>query len=228
VIICSGVAVARLGDGPSPGGEVPVAGGVEDSSTLPSETRASEKPGQPERSRKKLSREEMLEEARGYQDDLMGESASFRFGLFDIVAEYLDPAKTYLNYSTRSVQSSTDASGVRTLGIKLGWKVPGEPGEGLVQIAVSDLDGPDRPRCGEFTDMVCREVRMPNGESVEYGEEGDGTFDVEHRRADGTTVHVRVDPLFGNNSLVPVEEMRIDHRDVMRLVQDERIQLPEL
>src|SRR5512139_1684229 len=148
--------------------------------------------------------------------DLMRDTDDFRFGLFALAAEHLDPEKRYLNYSTRSLQSGSDSTGHRTLGIKLGWKVPGEPGEGMVQIAVSDMTGPDRPTCGENLEMQCRPLALSDGESVEVGEADDGSYDVLYRRADGVSVHVRVDPLFGNNSLVPVEEMRIDRRDVYR------------
>ncbi len=160
--------------------------------------------------------------------DPLRDTEDFRFGLFDIAAEHLDPEKRYLDYATRSLQSSSDGTGGRALGIRLGWKVPGEPGEGMVQIAVSDMTGPDRPQCGEHLEMECRTVLLPNGESVERGGADDGVYDVLYLRDDGVSVHVRVDPLFGNNSLVPVEEMRIAPGEVYRLVQDERIGLPEL
>lgn len=166
--------------------------------------------------------------SRDEAETLIRDTEDFRFGLFGIAAEYLDPEKRYLNYATRSLQSSSDGAGGRALGIRLGWKVPGEPGEGMVQIAVSDMTGPDRPRCGEHLEMDCQTVLLPNGESVERGGADGGVYDVLYRRDDGVSVHVRIDPLFGNNSLVPVEEMRIDPGDVYRLVQDERIGLPEL
>lgn len=158
----------------------------------------------------------------------VGGTKEFRFGLYDIAADHLDPEKTYLNYATRSLQSSGGSDGTQALGIKLGWKVPGEPGEGLVQIGVSNMTGPDDMfGCGALVTERCRMVELPGGGTVEVGERDDGSYSVLHRRPDGESVQVVVNPLFGNNALVPVEEMRIDRRDVFRLAQDERITLPD-
>ncbi len=50
---------------------------------------------------------------------------------------------------------------------------------------------------------------------------------VVHRQADGERVLVLVDPLFGNNSRVPVADLAVTKQDVYRLVQDDRLDLPE-
>lgn len=211
-ILVSGVLIGQLSAGGPAGTSIPAAGGetADATPTTPAPTP-----------------EETHDSTRDIGDGIRG-TREFRFGLYDIAADHLDPDKTYLNYATRSLQSSGGSGGTRALGIKLGWKVPGEPGEGLVQIGVSDMTGPDDMfGCGELAPERCREVELPSGETVVVGERDDGSYSVLHRRPDGESVQVVVDPLFGNNALVPVEEMRIDRRDVFRLVQDERITLPE-
>lgn len=98
-----------------------------------------------------------------------------------------------------------------------------------MQIAVSDIQHPvDRIQCGmEIGGVHCRPVTLANGVTLEVGKGEGGAYDVVYRRADGVTVHVMANPLFGNSSLVPVEGMAIDRHAVYRLVQDERLQMPE-
>lgn len=211
-ILVSGVAIGQLGAGGPTGTSMPAAGGetVDATPTSPAPTP-----------------EETQDSMRDTENSIRG-TKEFRFALFDITADHLDPEKTYLNYSTRSLQTSAGSGGTRALGIKLGWKVPGQPGEGLVQIGVGNMKGPDDMfACGALVPERCRKVELPGGGTVEVGERDDGSYSVLHRRPDGESVRVVVNPLFGNNALVPVEEMRIDRKDVFRLVQDERITLPE-
>lgn len=151
---------------------------------------------------------------------------AFRHGLYDLVAEHLDPSKKNLNYDTDSLQAGGGPGG-RTMGIKLGWKVSGQSGEGLVQISVSNQTGPDAAPCGLDLGVTCASVTLPGGLAAQLGEKGDGAFEVSYRQPDGETVDVLVDPLFGNDSSSPVTGMSVTKQDVYRLVQDHRINLPD-
>ena len=151
----------------------------------------------------------------------------FRYGLYDIVADHLDASKKYLNYDTNNLQSiGGGQDSQRSLGIKLGWSVPGQAGEGMVQISVSNITGPDADPCGLYSGTTCKPVDLPGGGSAQLGQAADGTFEVAFRQPDGEKVGVIVDPLFGNNSTVAVDDMAISKQDVYALVQDTRISLP--
>ena len=216
LVLGGGVAVGQLATAPA---DPTVA-----TSPTPSPT---EQPKEKERKKRLTARERAVLE----QAQLMAKTAAFRNGLYDITAEYLDPAKKYLDYSTQSLQMSSSPDGTHTVGIKMGWKVPGEEGEGLVQVAVSDI--PPKPHegieCGLYIGGVaCEPLVLPSGVSLEVGENASGAYDVVYRRPDGVSVEVIVDPLFGNSSLVPVKAMTISRQDVYRLVQDERFEAPDL
>lgn len=154
------------------------------------------------------------------------ESADWRNGLYDVVASVLDPQKRHLNYSTQSLQSGGDGRGGISMGIKLGWTMPGQPGEGMVQISLSDQAGESADESRIYLGAPMRERLLPGGTSVRVGERPDGAFAVSHRQPDGETVWVLVEPLFGGNSLEPVSGMEVSRADVFRLVQDERLDLP--
>jgi hypothetical protein len=153
-------------------------------------------------------------------------SADWRNGLYDVVASVLDPQKRHLNYSTQSLQSGSDGSGGISMGIKLGWTMPGQPGEGMVQISLSDQAGESADESQIYLGAPMRDRSLAGGASVRVGERPDGAFAVSHRQPDGETVWVLVEPLFGGNSLEPVTGMEVSRADVFRLVQDERLDLP--
>ena len=150
----------------------------------------------------------------------------WRTGIYEITASALDPEKRYLNYSTQSLQSGSMSEGGIHMGIKMGWSVPGRPGEGLVQISISTERRQDVIGCMEYVGSPCRRVIAKTGLEYEIGRGGDGEFVVMHEQPDGERVVVYVNPLFGNNAVVPVAGMTVTERDVLRLVQDERLDLP--
>ena len=160
--------------------------------------------------------------------DLPGhrESADWRNGIYHVVASVLDPQKKHLNYSTQSLQSGGDGRGGISMGIKLGWTMPGQSGEGMVQISLSDQAGEGADESQIYLGAPMRERSLAGGTSVRVGERPDGAFAVSHRQPDGETVWVLVEPLFGGNSLEPVSGMEVSRADVFRLVQDERLDLP--
>lgn len=157
-------------------------------------------------------------------DDPFGgleETRPWRTGIYEVVASVLDPQRRYINYDTDSLQR-----GGETMGIKLGWRVPDLPGEAMIQISLSSATGPHADESSLYLGARLRERELENGRTVKVGRNQDGAFAVSHRQPDGELVWVLVDPLFGNDSAVPVSDLRINERDVIRLVQDERLDLP--
>jgi hypothetical protein len=151
------------------------------------------------------------------------ETADWRRSVFEVARSVLDPEGRHLDYSTHSLQSGGDGRGGVHLGIKMGWRVPGQPGEGLVQVRVSDERG-FGSSCASVVGEACRLVRVVDG--VRYHVlHRDGGFVIRHRQDDGEVVLVNVDRLFGNNSTVAVDST-VTEQEAVRLATDERLDLP--
>lgn len=152
------------------------------------------------------------------------ESADWRRALFLTARSVLDPEGRHLDYSTDSLQSGGDGRGGVHLGIKMGWRVPGRPGEGLVQVRVSNERG-FGSSCASVVGEACRERRTVDGLRYHVLHTAGG-FVIRHRQDDGEVVLVNVDRLFGNNATVPVDST-VTERDALRLASDERLDLPQ-
>lgn len=150
-------------------------------------------------------------------------TAEWRRALFHTTRSVLDPEGRHLDYSTQSLQSGGDGRGGVHLGIKMGWRVPGQPGEGLVQVRVSDERG-FGSSCASVVGEACRERREVDGLRYQVLHTSGG-FVLRHRQEDGEVVLVHVDRLFGNSATVAVDTT-VTERDALRLAGDERVDLP--
>ena len=134
------------------------------------------------------------------------------------LAESLDPGGRHLDTVVTGYQGSG-----RGLGAKLGWSVPGEEGLGLVQVFVSpSLRTQFDFYCSAAT--PCRDVTV-DGVAAQV-QEMDGTTQVAVEREDGSVATVLIDPLFGNNSVVPVSGMDITVPELVRAAADPRLTVP--
>ncbi len=133
----------------------------------------------------------------------------------DVLVVHLDPSGEHLQVKPDNLQSGGG------LGTKLGWRIPGEEGLGMVEIFVGDgwggfvggLCGDDGQQC------VTKDV---DGIHATVSE-SDGVTSVLVKRDDGSNVLLTVNPLFGNNSLVPVSAMDISVDDMIRAAGDPRL-----
>lgn len=143
----------------------------------------------------------------------------------DILAEHLDPAGEHLQKTVSGTQGGQAPSG-RMTGTKLGWTVDGEDGLGMVQLAVgSGWDGVGL-RC-EDPGWTCDDVDHPGAKAARIAtHDGARTYAVE--RSDGTVVTITLDPLFGNNSSIPVSGIDLGEKEVMAAAADPRLVVPEL
>lgn len=119
-----------------------------------------------------------------------------------VLEGYLDPSGTHLDTKVTGFQGSGDG-----LGAKLGWSVPGEPGLGMVEFFVGRDTGSVDDAFATFCDpsTPC-ESRHVHGVRVQVQHQGGSTGLIVHRD-DGSFVEFLIDPLFGNNSLTPVESL---------------------
>ncbi|RYU11006.1 hypothetical protein [Nocardioides iriomotensis] len=159
-------------------------------------------------------------------DQQMADTQAWRDGLYALAVEELDTGGQHLDYDTNSMQGGRSGDGSRTLGIKLGWTLPGAVGEGMVQISLTDATGVRSDASDLYLQAPLTERTLANGETVRIGERSDGAYAVAYRQPDGELVWVLWEPLFGNNSVTPVHDAGPDRRDVIRFVQDERLDLP--
>ncbi len=156
-------------------------------------------------------------------------------GYRQILAERLDPQGAHLDRweVTRSVQSSGSQLGcpegsvsMTGLGTKVGWRVAGESGQGVVQVFVVAPGGwPDSSVVAEYDDWQDRPVALPGVASAEVSVHEGGTAVVVHR-ADGFTVEIDANDLFGNNSLTPVSSLDLTVDQLLAAAADPRFTLP--
>lgn len=146
-------------------------------------------------------------------------------GYRDVIAKHLDPAGEHLapwsmSNGQQSVASRDRLSGI---GTKLSWTNAGESGLGMVQVFVSDSWA---NQFDWYCGGGCRDVPAPAGAEHARVHEHDGVTEVGVQHADGTVVVLRVDALFGNNSVVPVSGIDLAVDDLVATAADERLALP--
>lgn len=148
---------------------------------------------------------------------------------YDLVRQHLDPDGDHLGpYAKDSFAGGGGAHGVE-LGQKLSWKVKGEPGEGMLLVSVSratpgerlDTTGVERDGLcsGTFADGSCR-AETVDGRSVWIDRRSDGGFVVDYLQADGELAGAWVDPVFANNTDVPLKKMGVSLAAVLDLLAD--------
>ena len=132
----------------------------------------------------------------------------------NVLAEHIDPSGAHLQKKPDNLQAGGG------LGTKLGWKNPGESGLGMVEIFVGDgWAGFVGDLCGGG--VACSQQDVDGLHATVA--RADGVTSVLVQRDDGSNVLITVDPLFGNNSLVPVNSLEIPVDDLIRAAGDERL-----
>lgn len=199
---------AGLGAGPETSTSPPANVDVATDPAVPSEVAAIEPvpgPGVPMPDR--AERRELL---RGYQL---------------VLSEHLDPDGQHLQpYGASNGRQSVGGRGrLAGIGAKLSWTNPGESGLGMLQVFVSHgWDSQFDWYCGGG----CRDVPAPGGAVAARVHEHDGILEVGVERADGHVVVLSANPLFGNNSTVPVSGLGLGERALLEAAADPRPALP--
>jgi hypothetical protein len=145
----------------------------------------------------------------------------------EVLAERLDPAGEHLEPwgpSNGEQSGGTVAEDRLTgTGTKLSWTNPGEDGLGMLQIYVSQgWDLQFNWTCAGG----CRDVTPPDGAVSAQVHERGGVLEVGVEHADGNVVVLSADPLFGNNSTVPVSSIDLTEDQLLQAAADPRLALP--
>lgn len=149
---------------------------------------------------------------------------------YDLVRSHLDPEHEHLGrYDAYAFTGGGARRGGVQIGQKLSWTAAGQAGEGLLLISVTRAAPGDQPVtsgqdrdglcAGAFVEVECRPTTV-DGRPV-FLDRGAGTgFVVDLLQADGELASAWVDPLFGNNTDVTLEDMGVELPAVLDLLAD--------
>ena len=162
--------------------------------------------------------------------------ASTRQCLLEIAAKHFDPDGVHLPEKSENAGTGGGEHGW-LVSSKLDWRVPGESGLGMVQVAVStpgyadgesaEFDLAWRIGCEDIADCTYQTV-PGTGEQVLVAEadpERNLLLGVMYERPDGSFTGVGVYDLFGNNSLEPVSNVDITLEQAIAFVTDPALQV---
>ena len=150
---------------------------------------------------------------------------------WDLAVRHLDPSQQHLaGYEPFAFTGGGAGSGGIQVGQKVGWTVKGDPGEGMVQLAVSRLEPGGDPRLGRdesaglcSVDVIqeegCRRTTVA-GVEVYLGTTADGGFVMDRVQTDGEVASIIVTPLFANNTEVPLRSMGVTRAAAAELLAD--------
>ena len=142
-----------------------------------------------------------------------------------IVARHLDPDGQHLEASASNVQAGgSPACGFAALGTKLGWSVGQSDGLGMIQVevAASWQDSQTRYYLDGWRIVPLDRPGVAEARVAEAG----GRLGVVVTRTDGLVVSLIADPLFGNNSTVPVAGFDFTVDDLLATAADPKFELP--
>ena len=146
------------------------------------------------------------------------------------LVRHLDPGRDHLVLDDEAVPA-VGRAGLRIATGQHGWKVAGQSGQAVIYLEVADSRraiGNPCPNGRLYPIAVtCRNVAISNGETVQVGRRGD-EWEVGYVRPDGTVVHVAVRSRFAQNSSTAVHDLGITQADLVALVQDDALRMPEM
>ncbi|WP_408896668.1 hypothetical protein ACJ5H2_17265 [Nocardioides sp. R1-1] len=143
----------------------------------------------------------------------------------DPAGRHLAPAATNEQVGTRS--EPTCGAGLARLtsyGTKLAWRLPGESGVGMVQLEVTDQPWAEAQLRLSHDSWRPHPVDLPGVRSAEVAAYDGGVAVVVHR-ADGLSVGIDANTLFGNDSLTPVSGVDLDVDQLLSAAADPRLTL---
>ncbi|MFF0343903.1 hypothetical protein [Kribbella sp. NPDC004875] len=148
-----------------------------------------------------------------------------------LLTKHFDPGGNHLDFSTGPFQVGTQIGHHDTMR-KVGWKVAGEKGEGMLLIGLSRSAQSAGNTCGSYSaneadPVVCHRVTLPNGRPATIGRQGK-LVELDYLRPDGEFAYVAIDPVFRNNTEIPVPDVAITDTQLFAFVTDPALKLPPL
>lgn len=142
----------------------------------------------------------------------------------DLLAKHLDPRRKHLDFSAGPFVLDPQDVGIGLMN-KVGWKVAGEPGEGLLEVGLtrSEKQG---SLCGSLHEgMTCQRTTLPNGRSAMIGRHGT-SIELGYVQPDGEYAYVSTDPLYANMTTTSLKSMPITEAQLAAFVTDPELNLP--
>jgi DNA-directed RNA polymerase specialized sigma24 family protein len=148
---------------------------------------------------------------------------AWRATVYEVVADYVDPAGAYFNASSYYARDESDGLWTTkhgALGMEM-FRTGGGATQVTVQIAT---DRSFAPRCGEATGNACSETRFMDGNRFVLSDGLDTLDGLEGQyRPDGREVITVTAVNTGRGA-----KLMIDRAQLVRLLQDDRLRLPPL
>ncbi|WP_405061127.1 hypothetical protein OG474_05650 [Kribbella sp. NBC_01505] len=144
-----------------------------------------------------------------------------------LLVKHLDPAKKHLDFSVGPFVVGSDI-GAHGTGRKVGWNVAGDKGQGMLFVSLfpyakgGDVCGGD----GQPV-VTCHQITLTNGRKAMFGRDGKAA-QLSYVQPDGETAFLSIDPLFGNNTTIPVKRLDITDEQMIAWATDPRLNLPPL
>lgn len=148
-----------------------------------------------------------------------------------VLATHLDPQWDHLvprRKPNANEQVCGELSGIVGLGSKYDWRNPGENGLGMLQLMVERHPEKGVSPCGLAPFDSCTPLKDPGTAERAWKVVAGSSIGDVVRRIDGSQVTLTAHPLFGNNSLVPLESMDLEIADLLTAAADPALTLPGL
>ncbi|MFC9694164.1 hypothetical protein ACFTSF_36805 [Kribbella sp. NPDC056951] len=148
-----------------------------------------------------------------------------------LMYKHFDPTKKHLNFTTGPFEIDNDL-GHHGTQRKVGWNVAGDKGQGMFLIGLDRTAKGAGNTCGSFFEfesqpVTCHAITLPNGRTAMIGRQ-DRMIEFSYLQPDGEFVYVAVDPVFRNNTTIPVKKMTITDAQLIAFATDPALNLPPL
>ena len=152
-----------------------------------------------------------------------------RRNAWTLTRAHLDPRHAHLEKFETDAFTGGGGGDAAEIGQKVGWPSPGQSGEAMLLVSITRIAPGGKPvlsgddamgLCsGTFTDEVACKSTTIGGHKVRYAESG-GAFVMDLLQTDGEIASIYVDPVFGNNTDIPVENLGITPAEAADLLAD--------
>jgi hypothetical protein len=150
---------------------------------------------------------------------------------YNLVRAHLDPHGRHLDPYSAGFSGGGGRRSIQ-VGQKLGWSVTGEQGQGMLLVSVTRMAPGVEPRtagderdglcAGSSVDATCRPDTV-DGRKVSVARLPGGGYVVDYLQPDGEVASAWVDPLFGNNTSIPLKSIDVPLEDVVGLLADPQL-----
>jgi hypothetical protein len=144
-----------------------------------------------------------------------------------LLVKHLDPTKKHLDFNVGPFIIGSDV-GAHGTARKVGWNVAGDKGQGMLYVSLFPYaKGGDV--CGGDDQPVpaCHQITLTNGRTAMFGRKGKAA-QLSYVQPDGETAFLAIDPLFGNNTTIPVKTLDITDDQMIAWATDPKLNLPSL